>query len=141
MGMSTPISAAPPRLADGHTDSSERESAAAAPTFARRRLRLGISGVGLSVVSALAWLALLITGVVVPPPLSSLTGSVPTPVLTVVQAVTAVIVVFVLHALLTVVFEYRGGAVVVRHRPTVGRVDARMGTRRVRSGPRCSLCS
>jgi hypothetical protein len=45
---------------------------------------------------------------------------VPTPVLTVVQAVTAVIACSYLHALLTVALEYRGGAVVVRQRPTSG---------------------
>lgn len=120
MGMSTPIAADSPRLADAHPELRATEAFPAAPTFARRRLRLGISGVGLSVISAVAWLALLITGVVVPPPLSSLTGAVPTPVLTVVQGVTAVIAVFVLHALLTFALEYRGGAVVVRRPPTTG---------------------
>lgn len=120
MGMSTPISAAPPRLADVHTDSHLRESATAAPTFARRRLRLGISGVGLSVMSSLAWLAALLTGVIAPPQLASLTDAVPTPVITVTQAVTAVFAVFGLHALLTLLLEYRGGAVVVRQRPSAG---------------------
>ncbi len=120
MGMSTPIVADSSRLADAHPEVRATEALSAAPTFARRRLRLGISGVGLSVMSSVAWLALLITGVVAPPPLSSLTGAVPTPVLTVVQAVTAVVAVFVLHALLTFALEYRGGAVVVRQRPTAG---------------------
>lgn len=120
MGMSSPIIADSPRLVDARTESRAAESVPAAPSFARRRLRLGISGVGLSVMSAVAWLALLITGVVVPPRLSSLTNAVPTPVITVLQAVAAVFAVFVIHALLTVALEYRGGAVVVRQRPTAG---------------------
>lgn len=119
MGMSTPIAADPPRLADARTESRTTESLPAAPSFARRRLRLGISGVGLSVMSSVAWLALLLTGVVTPPRLSSLTDAVPTPVLSVVQAVAAVFAVFVVHTLLAFVLEVRGGAVVVRQRPTV----------------------
>jgi len=120
MGMSTPTTADSPRLTDARTEPRATETLSAAPSFARRRLRLGVSGVGLSVMSAVAWLALLITGVVTPPRLSSFTDALPTPVLTVVQAVTAVIAVFVLHALLTSALEYSGGAVVVRQRPTAG---------------------
>lgn len=120
MRMSTPTLADSPRIADARTESRATESSPAAPSFARRRLRLGISGVGLSVMSAVAWLALLLTGVVALPPLSSFVGALPAPVLTVVQAVAAVVAVFLIHAVLTFALEYQGGAVVVRQRPTAG---------------------
>jgi hypothetical protein len=118
--MSTPIIADSPSLTDAHRESRADDAVPAVPSFARRRLRLGISGVGLSVVSSLAWLALLLTGVVAPARLSSVLDTVPDPVATVVQAVAAVCAVFVVHAAFTFVLEFRGGAVVVRQRPTTG---------------------
>jgi len=118
--MSTPLTAEPPRLVEARATSRADESLPASPSFARRRLRLGISGVGVSVTSSLTWLALLLTGVIAPPSLSAMFGAVPAPVITVVQGVAAVFAVFVVHALLTIVLEYRGGAVVVRQQPTAG---------------------
>jgi hypothetical protein len=86
-----------------------------ARSFARRRLWLGISGVGTSVLLSLGWLTTLLLGVVPLPgwtPVAA-TGTAAR-VAAVAQAVALVLAVFVAHALITMALEYRGGAVVVR---------------------------
>jgi hypothetical protein len=98
-----------------------------APTFARRRLRLGVTGVGTSVVGALLLLAVLIARpawVLELPLVASLVTiaertAVPAPFSLVPLAVPLVLGLFVLHALLLLTVEYRGGAIVVRSRPTM----------------------
>jgi len=86
-------------------------------TFARRRLRLGIAGVGSSVVLSIAWLAALLTGVA---PIDAGFRLTPFTLTPAGDAALLVMAVFAAHALLLGVIEYVGGAVVVRQRPTVG---------------------
>ena len=87
-----------------------------APTFARRRLTLGISAVGLSVVLAAWWLLLLCTRVVALP---ASWDRIFTPITTPGLAAGLVLVVFAAHAALLSAFEYAGGVRVARDRPTV----------------------
>lgn len=103
-------------------------SPSAAPSFARRRLRLGITGVGGSVCLALAWLGTLLLDpsaltargfVAVVSSFASGLGW-PAPFALVPLAVPLVLAVFAIHALLLLAVEFRGGAVVVRARPTLG---------------------
>ena len=97
-----------------------------APTFARRRLRLGITGVGTSVVGALLLLGVLVARpawVLELPLVAALVTiaertAAPAPFTLVPLAVPLVLGLFVLHALLLLAVEYRGGAIVVRSRPT-----------------------
>jgi hypothetical protein len=126
--MSSPVIVEPPvraeSRADAHANATRvRDSHAdelAGPTFARRRLRLGISGVGGSVVASLTWLALLLTGTVNVAAWSSPFAALPAPIRAVADAVLLVLAVFAAHAALTFALEYRGGAVVVRQRPAAG---------------------
>ncbi len=106
------------RLSDADASPARTSPPASAPTFARRRLRLGISGVGGSVAASLTWLALLLTDVLNPSAWSSPFAALPAPARAVADAVLLVLAVFTAHAALTVALEYRGGAVVVRQRPT-----------------------
>lgn len=81
---------------------------------AQRRLALGITGVGSSVVLAATWIAVTVTGVVALPtgwhPLSRSYGFIA-------DATIAAVMIFILHAILLAPVEYRGGVVVVRDRP------------------------
>jgi hypothetical protein len=85
-------------------------------TFASRRLTLGISGVGLSVVLSLWWIMLLCAGVIAPP--ASWTRFT-TPLTLPLLAAALVLAVFVGHAVLLSALEYAGGVRVVREVPTV----------------------
>lgn len=121
---STPPAAAPHGRAPGRAapgafeagDTSPHTAASGAPvrSFARRRLWLGISGVGASVLLALGWLIALLLGLVPLPTWTPAAAGLAAPAAAVAQAVALVLAVFVAHALVTVVLEYRGGAVVVR---------------------------
>ena len=82
-----------------------------APTFARRRLTLGISGVGLSVVLAAWWLVLLCTRVIALP---ASWDRYFTPLTTPALAAGLVLAVFAVHAALLGALEYAGGVRVVR---------------------------
>jgi hypothetical protein len=84
-------------------------------SFARRRLLLGITGVGGSVLLSLVWLAALLTGVVRVPndwPIASAPLGAP------VNATLLVLMVFFAHATLFSVVEFIGGAIAVRERPS-----------------------
>ncbi len=87
-------------------------------SFARRRLLLGISGVGASVMLSAMWLLVLLSGFVyVAPdwtPLGVSLGLLDAPV----RATILVLCVFAGHALLMGGLEYLGGAVAVRDKPT-----------------------
>lgn len=85
-------------------------------TFARRRLRLGILGVGTSVVMSVVWLTVLLTGIVSVPADFRLT---PFPLSPAGDAALLVMAVFAGHALVLGMVEFVGGAVVVRQRPSV----------------------
>jgi hypothetical protein len=87
-----------------------------ASTFARRRLTLGISAVGLSVVLAAWWTVLLATRVVALP---ATWDRFFTPRATPALAAALVLAVFTGHAVLLAGIEYAGGLRVVRVRPTV----------------------
>ncbi len=107
-------------------DSAATRSDAPSAPFARQRLRLGIAGVGLSVVLSFGWLLLTVTGLVALPegwhPLpQSIVGELPLPASSVIGATLAAMIVFVLHTLLLAPLEFVGGALVVRNRPGVAR--------------------
>lgn len=85
-------------------------------SFARRRLLLGISGVGGSVLLSLVWLAALITGVVRVPNEWPIAGM---PLVGPVNAAMLVLLVFLAHATLFAAVEFIGGAIAVRERPTM----------------------
>ncbi len=87
-------------------------------SFARRRLLLGITGVGGSVLLSLIWLVALLTGVVRVPsewPVSGMPLSAP------VNAALMVLGVFLSHTMLLAIVEFIGGARAVRARPSVFR--------------------
>jgi len=85
-------------------------------TFARRRLRLGIFGVGTSVVMSVVWLTVLLTGIV---SVSADFRLTPFPLSPAGDAALLVLAVFAGHALVLGMVEFVGGAVVVRQRPAV----------------------
>lgn len=94
-----------------------RAQRASAVPYARQRLRLGIAGVGLSVLLALAWLGAVVTGVVsIPGDWTPLGRSLGAPL----DAALAALMVFAVHAVVLVPLEYLGGAQVVRQRPGFG---------------------
>jgi hypothetical protein len=102
-------------------------SSSATPTFARRRLRLGISGVGASVILslillvALLWQPQRVLDLDLVTSVSSFATTLawPAPFTLVPLAVPIGVGVYVLHLLLLVAVEFRGGAIVVRSRPSV----------------------
>ncbi len=83
-------------------------------TFARRRLRLGIAGVGSSVLLSVAWLAVLLTGVV---PINADFRLTSVSFSHAGDSALLVLAVFAAHALALGVLEYVGGAMAVRQRP------------------------
>jgi hypothetical protein len=85
--------------------------------FARQRLRLGIVGVGTSVVLAISWIVAIATGgVALSSDWTPLGQSLGAPL----DAALAALMVFAVHALLMAPLEYVGGARVVRRRPSLG---------------------
>ncbi len=118
--MSTPVSSdrAMPAAAIADTAPATNPTVARpAATFARRRLRLGILGVGTSVVLSVVWLTALLTGIVSIDADFRLT---PFPLSRAGDAALLVLAVFAAHALLLGMIEYVGGAVEVRERPATG---------------------
>lgn len=118
---SPPAAIPPDRLHAAASGSLAGEPALPAPasrTFARKRLLLGISGVGTSVVASVVWLLLLLLGVVpVPPTLNPSAGGASGAF-----AVSMLLLgVFAAHALLVGTLEYIGGARVVRESQTLRR--------------------
>lgn len=98
-------------LAPAAIPGSSRKSSA---PYARQRLRLGIAGVGASVLLSLGWLAVIATGVVtVSGNWTPFTRSLGVPL----DAAVAALMVFVVHALVIAPLEYIGGARVVRKKP------------------------
>ncbi len=89
-----------------------------ARTFARRRLLLGITGVGLSVVLSTVWLLLLLAGIVQLPEAWRLVALGSSSLTTALTAAVLGLSVFVVHAVLLFGVEYVGGVVTVRHAPT-----------------------
>lgn len=93
-------------------------SESAPTTFARRRLLLGITGVGASVALSAMWLLVLLSGFVfISPdwtPFGISLGLLDAPV----RATVLVLCVFTVHAALLGGVEYIGGAVAVRDKPT-----------------------
>lgn len=87
-------------------------------TFARRRLLLGVTGVGLSVVLSSVWLLLLLTGLVELPQAWRIAGLADTHLTTALTAAALSLSVFVAHAMLLAGVEYVGGAVAVRQVPS-----------------------
>lgn len=116
--MSIPVS---PERAHSGAARSEPDSilqatrAREAATFARRRLRLGITGVGGSVVLSAVWLTVLWTGTV---PVLADFRLTPGSLSPAGDAALLVMAVFAVHTLLLSAVEYAGGAVVVRAQPT-----------------------
>ncbi len=86
-------------------------------TFARRRLRLGITGVGATVVLSAAWLLLLVFNLA---PLPAALLAPASPLVTVVRSAALVVAVFGMHALLLLPVEALGGLAVSRGRLGVG---------------------
>ncbi len=99
------------------TTSARSSDARESRTLARRRLLLGITGVGLSVVLSLVWLLLLLTGLVQLSQSWRLGGLADTHLTTALTASVLGLIVFSAHALLLGGVEYVGGAVAVRHAP------------------------
>jgi hypothetical protein len=85
-------------------------------SFARQRLWLGITGVGLSVLLSVSWILLTQFGIIWFDadwrPITALPAFLP------VDAAVAATLVFVVHALLLAPVEYRGGVRVVREAPS-----------------------
>lgn len=87
-------------------------------TFARRRLHLGITGVGATVILAAGWLWLLLSGRVALPASWRVLDGAPTWLALPLTAGALVFVVYVAHALLLLPVEFAGGTIVTRERPS-----------------------
>ena len=89
-------------------------------TFARRRLLLGISGVGGSVVFSFLWLSLLLTGIIaVPADFRLIPGPIGASLLgTAATATVFAMLVFAVHTVLLFGLEFVGGVQAVRQTPT-----------------------
>lgn len=83
-------------------------------TFARRRLRLGITGVGATVGLAAVWLLLLVFDIV---PLPAALLAPASPIATVVRNAALVVIMFGVHAVLLLPVDALGGFAVARSRP------------------------
>lgn len=94
-----------------------RPSASASPTIARRRLRLGITAVGMSVVLSVAWLLLLVVAV---PDAAAAWRVVPGPLGVPLTAAGGALLFAMLHAALALPLEHAGGRRAVRQVPALG---------------------
>lgn len=116
-----PLTTEPLGASAGSSAADSRTTTASA-SYARQRLWLGITGVGLSVILSFAWLLLTITRTVTLPDgwhllPQSVVSALPQPVANVIGAVLAALLAFVVHTLFLAPVEFAGGALVVRERP------------------------